>query len=266
MTEASFSEPQFIDIDGARLEYLRIAARKPGLPPLLFLHEGLGSVAMWRDFPAKVAEATGAEVVVYSRRGYGRSVPLAAPNTVDYMHDEARQVLPKLLHQLGLERPVLIGHSDGGSIAAIYAGSRVAPLAGLILMAPHVFVEDITIASIAAARVAYETTDLGKRLGRYHADADHSFWGWNDIWLLPAFREWNIEAFVPKVECPILVIQGRDDEYGTPAQVDSIARLAQAPCEIALLPDCRHSPHRDQPERTLGLIAGFVARAAKAGG
>jgi pimeloyl-ACP methyl ester carboxylesterase len=266
MTEASSSESQFIEIDGVRLEFIRIPAAKLGLPPLVFLHEGLGSVAMWRDFPAKVAEATGAEVIVYSRRGYGQSDKLAAANTVDYMHDEARQVLPRLLKQLGLERPVLIGHSDGGSIALIFAGSKIAPLSGLILMAPHVFVEDITVASIAAAKVAYETTDLGKRLGRYHADADHSFWGWNDIWLLPAFRDWNVEEFVPRVECPILVIQGRDDEYGTPAQVDSIERLARAPCEIALLADCRHSPHRDQPARTLELIAGFVARVATSAG
>jgi pimeloyl-ACP methyl ester carboxylesterase len=265
MTEASSSQSRFVDIDGVRLEYLRIPATESGLPPLVFLHEGLGSVAMWRDFPAKVAAAIGAEVVVYSRRGYGQSAPLAAANTVDYMHDEARQVLPKLLKQLGLERPILIGHSDGGSISLIYAGGKTAPLSGLILMAPHVFVEDITVASIAAAKMAYETTDLGKRLGRYHADADHSFWGWNDIWLLPAFRDWNIEAFVPKVTCPILVIQGRDDEYGTPAQVQSIERLATAPCEIALLPDCRHSPHRDQPDRTLELIAGFVTRAAPSG-
>ena len=254
------NESQFITIDGVRLEYLRIAASKPGLPPLVLLHEGLGSVALWRDFPQLLAEATGAEVVAYSRRGYGRSDKLAAPNTVDYMHDEARIVLPELLQQLKLERPVLIGHSDGGSIALVYAGSTFAPLSGLILMAPHVFVEDITITSIAAAKVAYETTDLATRLGRYHDDVDHSFWRWIDIWLLPAFRDWNIEEFVPKVTCPILVIQGRDDEYGTPAQLDSIKRRATAPVEIALLPDCRHSPHRDQPAQTLALITDFVAK------
>ena len=254
------TESRFIDIHGVKLEYLRIAATRPGRPPLVILHEGLGSVALWRDFPRRLAETTGAEVVVYSRRGYGRSDKLAAPNTVDYMHDEARDVLPELLSRLALDRPVLIGHSDGGSIALIFAGSHIAPLSGLVLMAPHVFVEDITIASIAAAKVAYETTDLGQRLGRYHEDVDHSFWGWNDIWLLPAFRQWNIEEFVPAVDCPILVIQGRDDEYGTPAQLKSIKRLATVPSEIALLPDCRHSPHRDQPARTLELIADFIAR------
>lgn len=254
------TELRFIDIHGVKLEYLHIAATRPGRPPLVLLHEGLGSVALWRDFPQRLAETTGAEVVVYSRRGYGRSDKLAGPNTVGYMHDEAREVLPELLNRLALDRPVLIGHSDGGSIALIFAGSHIAPLSGLVLMAPHVFVEDITIASIAAAKVAYETTDLGQRLGRYHEDVDHSFWGWNDIWLLPAFRQWNIEEFVPAVDCPILVIQGRDDEYGTPAQLESIKRLATVPVEIALLPDCRHSPHRDQPARTLELIADFIAR------
>jgi pimeloyl-ACP methyl ester carboxylesterase len=253
------SESRFITIHGARLEYVRIPAGKPGRPPLVLLHEGLGSVALWRDFPQQLADATGAEVVVYSRRGYGRSDKLATPNTVDYMHDEARLVLPEFLKQLQLDRPVLIGHSDGGSIAVIYAGSQMAPLSGLVLMAAHVYVEDITISAIAAAKVAYETSDLGKRLGRYHDDVDHSFWSWNDIWLLPAFRDWNIEEFVPKIACPILVIQGRDDEYGTPAQLDSIKRRATAPVEIALLPDCRHSPYRDQPAQTLALVADFVA-------
>lgn len=249
----------FLTIDGVRLEYRRLLATRPGLPPLVLLHEGLGSVAMWRDFPARVAAATGAETIVYSRRGYGRSDRLAGPRAVDYMHVEAREVLPALLRALGVERPVLVGHSDGGSIALIHAGSGHAT-SGLILMAPHVFVEDITVASIAAAKETYRTTDLGKRLGRYHDDADHVFWGWNDIWLLPAFRQWNIERFVLPIVAPMLVIQGADDEYGTAAQLDAIARLATSPCETVLLPNCRHSPHRDQPEPTLALIAGFLER------
>lgn len=251
------SSPEFVTIDGVRLEYQRFPARKPGMAPLVFLHEGLGSVAMWRDFPARVAAATGAETIVYSRRGYGRSDRLAGPRAVDYMHVEAREVLPALLRALGIEKPILVGHSDGGSIALIHAGSGHAT-SGLVLMAPHVFVEDVTVASIAAAKDTYRTTDLGKRLGRYHDDADHVFWGWNDIWLLPAFRQWNIESFVPPIAAPMLVIQGEDDEYGSAAQFEAIARLAQAPCETLLLPACRHSPHRDQPERTLELIAGFV--------
>jgi pimeloyl-ACP methyl ester carboxylesterase len=216
---------------------------------------------MWRDFPAQVAGATGAETIVYSRRGYGRSDRLAGPRTVDYMHIEAREVLPELLRTLGVARPLLVGHSDGGSIALIYAGSGHAT-AGLVLMAPHVFVEDVTVSSIAAAKDIYRTTDLARRLGRYHDDPDHTFWGWNDIWLLPTFRAWNIEAVVPAIAAPMLVIQGADDEYGTPAQVQAIARLASAPCQTVLLPDCRHSPHRDQPERTLDLVADFVRNAA----
>lgn len=248
---------QFIDIDGAPLEYARI----PGgiAPPLVLLHEGLGSVAMWRDFPAKVAAATGAETVVYSRRGYGRSAQLPRPRTVDYMHHEARVVLPQLVAALGLGRPILVGHSDGASIALIAAGSGF-PAAGLVLMAPHVFVEDVTVAAIGAAKDAYRTTDLPQRLGRYHDDADHAFWGWNDIWLDPAFRTWNIEALVPEVDAPMLLIQGEGDEYGTAAQIHAIQGQARSDCEAVLLPNCAHSPQRDQPDRTLQLIGDFVAR------
>jgi pimeloyl-ACP methyl ester carboxylesterase len=253
----------FVEVGGVRLEYQRIPAARPGRPPVVLLHEGLGSVAMWRDFPARVAQATGAETIVYSRRGHGRSDRLAGPRQVDYMHIEAREVLPGVLQALGVERPVLLGHSDGGSIALIYAGSGH-PTAGLVLMAPHVFVEDVTVASIAAAKETYRTTDLPKRLGRYHDDPDHVFWGWNDIWLLPAFRQWNIEAVVPPIAAPMLVIQGADDEYGTSAQLDAIARLARSLCEPVLLSDCKHSPHRDQPERTLQLVTAFVQKAANA--
>jgi pimeloyl-ACP methyl ester carboxylesterase len=252
----------FIDIDGAKLEYTRIPG---GIPPaLVFLHEGLGSVAMWRDFPAKVAAATGAEVVVYSRQGYGRSAKVAGPRDVDYMHREAQIVLPKLISGLGLGRPVLVGHSDGASIALIAAGSGVAA-AGVVAMAPHVFVEDVTVASIAAAKDAYRTTDLAQRLGRYHNDPDHAFWGWNDIWLNPAFRTWSIEPLMRNIEAPLLLIQGADDEYGTPAQLDAIRRLTHTDYEAVLLASCGHSPQRDQPERTLRLIRDFVERVRKMG-
>jgi pimeloyl-ACP methyl ester carboxylesterase len=253
----------FVEVGGASLEYLRLPAARQGVAPLVFLHEGLGSVAMWRDFPARVAAATGAESIVYSRRGYGKSARLEAPREVDYMHVEAEEVLPVLLQKLDLEKPILIGHSDGASIALIYAGSKLAPVAGLVLMAPHVFVEDLTVASIEAARDAYRNTDLPKRLGRYHDDADHAFRGWNDIWLAPEFLDWNIEGFVRDVTAPMLLIQGIDDEYGTAEQLASIRRLAKAPYEVALLPDCGHSPHRDQTEHTLNLIAGFVSRVGK---
>lgn len=252
----------FIDIDGVRLEVLRIAARTPTMPPLVFLHEGLGSVAMWRDFPARVAAATGAETIVYSRRGYGRSAKLERPRAVAYMDEEGRVVLPRLLERLGIDRPILIGHSDGASIALIYAGAGL-PAAGLVLMAPHVFVEDVTVAAIAAAGEAYRATDLPKRLGRYHDDPDGAFWAWNDVWLKPEFRDWNIEARVPRIKAPMLLIQGEQDEYGTPEQVEAIQRLAAAPCELALLQDCGHSPQRDQPERTIKLIAKFVATAGR---
>ncbi len=250
---------ELIDIDGGAIEVARIPAAAHGRPSLVLLHEGLGSVAMWRDFPAQVAAATGAETVVYSRHGYGRSARVTAKRPVDYMHREACTVLPQLLAKLGIKRPVLIGHSDGASIALIYGGSGL-PAAGLILMAPHVFVEDVTVKSIAAAGEAYKTTDLPKRLARYHDDPDGAFRGWNDIWLDPAFRSWNIEALVPDVRVPMLLIQGADDEYGTPAQVERIRAAARAPCELALLPKCDHSPQRDQPAQTLQLITTFVAR------
>ncbi len=252
----------FADIDGVRLEYERIEARNTNVPPLVFLHEGLGSVAMWRDFPARVAASTGAETIVYSRRSYGRSAKLERPRAVDYMHGEGCSVLPHLLEQLGVENPVLIGHSDGASIALLYAGARL-PTAGLVLMAPHVFVEDVTVSSIAAAREAYRTTDLPKRLSRYHDDPDGAFWGWNDIWLDPKFRSWNIEACVPDITAPMLLIQGKDDEYGTAAQVETIRRLAKVPCDVVLLPDCGHSPQRDQPERTIELITQFTRRVSR---
>jgi pimeloyl-ACP methyl ester carboxylesterase len=251
----------YVEVGDARLEYKRLPATKPGLPPVVLLHEGLGSIAMWRDFPERVAAATGAETIVYSRRGYGRSTPLAGKRDVDYMHIEAREILPKVLERLSIEKPVLLGHSDGGSIALIHAASGHAT-SGLIVMAPHIFVEELTVTSIEQAKETYKTTDLGQRLGRYHADADHTFWGWNDIWLNPAFKAWNIEALVPRITVPILAIQGEDDEYGTRDQVDGIKRLAQAPCEVVLLPACRHSPHRDQPDATLGLVSRFLARTA----
>jgi pimeloyl-ACP methyl ester carboxylesterase len=248
-------ESSFVDLGDGRIEYVRIVGTGP---QLVLLHEGLGSVAMWRDFPAALATATGAEVIVYSRYSYGCSSPLKRPRKVDYMAGEARDVLPAFLKALGIERPILLGHSDGASIALIYAGSGL-PSAGVVVMAPHVFVEDVTIASIAAAKDAYLKTDLPQRLGRYHDSADGAFWGWNDIWLDPAFRSWNIEALLPSITVPILAIQGEGDEYGTAAQVDAVRRSAKAPCEIVLLPDCRHSPHRDQPQKTIALIKRFIA-------
>jgi pimeloyl-ACP methyl ester carboxylesterase len=252
----------FVAIDGVRLEYAWfepvLAGNAAAAPPIVMLHEGLGSLAMWRDFPRLVADATRARVLVYSRRGYGQSDPLPGPRKVDYMHGEAQDVLPKLLRALDIRRPLLVGHSDGASIAIIHAGSGN-DVAGLVLMAPHVFVEDLTVDSIAAIKEVWKTSDMGNRLGRYHRDAEHTFWGWNDIWLLPEFKQWNIEAFVPRITVPMLVIQGLDDEYGTSAQCEAIKARAKAPCALLMLENCKHSPHRDQPDRTLQAISRFHA-------
>ena len=245
-------------VNRRRLEYQWIGATTRAAPVLVFLHEGLGSVALWRDFPARVAAATGCAALIYSRYGYGGSEKLAGPRGVGYMHEEALETLPALLAELGIAEPLLIGHSDGASIALIHAGARRWNLRGLVLEAPHVFVEDVTVTSIAAAKEAWRTTDLRQRLARYHDDVDGAFTGWNDIWLHPDFRAWNIEETLPRIDCPVLVIQGADDEYGTPAQLDAIERQVSGPVELLLLSDCKHSPHRDQPEATLAAIVRFV--------
>lgn len=229
---------------------------------LVMLHEGLGSVSMWRDFPRALAERTRCRVLAYSRHGYGQSARLQGPRAVSYMHDEALIVLPELLGKLGIERPILFGHSDGGSIALIHASAH--PVAGVVALAPHVFVEDLSVESIAAAKVAYETTNLREKLARYHADVDGVFRGWNDIWLHPDFRDWNIESYLPAIRSPVLVIQGVDDEYGTEEQMFRIQRQA-ADVEIVHLPDCGHSPHRDQPERVLESVADWIERHSAAG-
>jgi pimeloyl-ACP methyl ester carboxylesterase len=249
----------FLTAGGHRLEYERIDGRS-GAPTLILLHEGLGSIALWRDFPAKLAQATDCPAVVYSRYGYGRSDALTGPHHVDYMHREALDVLPELRDQLGLNDAILVGHSDGASIALIHAGSGRWPVRAIVLEAPHVFVEDVSIASIAAARAAYETTDLRQRLARYHADVDSAFRGWNDIWLDPNFRTWTIEDALPGVRCPVLAIQGADDEYGTLAQLDAIERGIAGPFERLVLPQCKHSPHRDQEDAVLAAMAAFVAQ------
>jgi pimeloyl-ACP methyl ester carboxylesterase len=221
------------------------------------LHEGLGSVSHWREFPDRVAAATGSEVFVYSRYGHGRSSPLEEPRGVFYMHVEAELVLAGLLEQSRIQRPVLLGHSDGASIAILYAARFPNSVAGLILEAPHVFVEERTVESIAQAKVAYGATDLPRKLARYHEDADRTFWGWNDIWLDPRFRSWNIESCLESITCPVLVIQGADDEYGTVKQIEAIQSRIPA-TEVALFTDCKHAPHRDQPELTLQRTIGFM--------
>ncbi len=255
----SASSPSaFLDVCGRSLEYRRIAAAAGG-PTLVFLHEGLGSISQWRDFPERIVEDTGLPALVYARYGHGQSALLQQPHGVDFMHREALESLPELLRALRIERPILIGHSDGASIALIHAGSGH-PLRGLVAMAPHVFVEDISIESIVAAKQAFETTDLRDKLARHHRDAAKTFYGWNDVWLAPAFRGWNIERFLPGINCPVLAIQGLEDEYGTMAQVDAIARQAGTAVEVLKLEQCGHSPQRDQPEKTAEAIVGFVKR------
>jgi pimeloyl-ACP methyl ester carboxylesterase len=250
------AESLFVAVQGRKLEVQRVAG---SARTLVFLHEGLGSVAMWRDFPRKAAAATGCAAVIYSRYGYGRSDVFREPRGVDYMHVEALEVLPELLARLEVPEPILVGHSDGGSIALIHAATH-RDVRGLVLMAPHVFVEDISVRSIAEAKTAFERTDLPQKLGRYHADAAKTFWGWNDIWLHPDFRGWNIEEYLPRVRCPVLAIQGFEDEYGTMAQLEAIARQTGGPIELLRLTDCRHSPHRDQPEAVIEAMSRFIDR------
>ena len=249
--------PQTFLAAGHRLEVQRLPGRHPHAPELVFLHEGLGSISLWKDFPTRIAAATGCPVTIYSRYGSGNSDVLTAARQVTFMHDEARHALADLLRQLAIENPILVGHSDGASIALIYAAVHD-QVRALVLMAPHVFVEDLTIASIAAAKIKFETTDLPARLARHHQDPARTFWGWNDIWLHPDFRSWNIEEFLPRITCPILAIQGLEDEYGTMAQVEAIARQARGPVEILKLSNCHHSPHRDQADAVVKAITRFV--------
>ena len=244
-------------VDGKRLETLRIDPARPDRLTIVMLHEGLGSVAMWKDFPQQLAARTGCGVLVYSRYGHGASGRLTAKRAVEFMHHEGEVVLPELLHRLGIARPILLGHSDGGSIALIFAGKYPDAPRALVLEAPHVFVEDLSVASIANTKVVYQTTELRRKLARYHHHVDEIFWGWNDIWLDPRFRSWNIESYLPAIRCPILCIQGEEDEYGTIAQVLAIQARVRG-TELLMLPNCRHSPHRDQPEATLARIAEFV--------
>ncbi len=256
------NEAGVVRVADADLEYRMIGPAPDAAPTIVLLHEGLGCVALWKDFPDRLAAATGIGVFVYSRRGYGRSSPYETPWPLTYMHDEAREVLPALLDAIGFREGVLFGHSDGASIAAIYAGAvRDHRLRGLVLMAPHFFTEDPGIASIAEAKAAYETTDLRDRLAMHHGDnVDCAFWGWNGAWLEPGFRQWDIREFLPQIEVPVLVIQGQDDQYGTAGQIAAARDKCAGRVSVAHLPDCRHSPHRDQPDKTLDAAATFILR------
>lgn len=247
-------------VDGVRLEALRYPAREPGLPTLVFLHEGLGCVSLWRDFPQRLCAATGCGGLLYSRRGYGGSDPCDLPRPLDYMACEAIEVLPRVLDEAGVGPHLLIGHSDGGSIALIYAGSEYrGDLRALVTLAPHVICEQLSVDSIARAQEAFEEGELRARLQKYHGDnVDCAFRGWNRAWLDPAFRDWDITSYLPGISVPQLVIQGLDDEYGSIMQPGLIKKHSSGPVELQLLPQCGHSPCRDQPEQSLALMAGFI--------
>jgi pimeloyl-ACP methyl ester carboxylesterase len=231
-------------------------------PPLVFLHEGLGSIELWRSFPDDVSRAVGRPTtLVYSRPGYGRSSPASRPWPVSYMEREALDVLPAVLAGLDLTRPLLVGHSDGGSIALIYAGAGH-PVAGLVLLAPHVFVEARSVAGIAAAGQAYDATDLRRRLERYHDDVDNLFRGWNDVWLAPGFRDWNIEGLLAGIDEPVLAIQGEADEYGTLAQLDAIEAGVRGQFERLVVPGGGHALHTGDARRVVDAVAAFYRRLA----
>lgn len=269
----SHPTPSKISIHGIDLEYTHHRPQAPHHSPhtLVFLHEGLGSVALWRDWPAQLCQRLGCAGLVYSRQGYGQSAPVpdvrGPSRTIgephqrqgrllpDYLHREALEVLPALLHTLGLERPVLLGHSDGGSIALIHA-SRF-EVAACVVMAPHVMVEDLSIEAITAAQHAFEHGPLRQRLAPFHADVDNAFWQWNDVWLSEAFRRFDIRPELHTIQAPVLAIQGENDPYGTMAQIDDIAS-ALAQTQLLKLPQCGHSPHRDQPEVVAQAIADFL--------
>lgn len=250
-----------IEIQGCDLEYQWLGPPpSTSAPTLVFLHEGLGCVQMWRNFPEQLAGATGLGALNYSRAGYGGSNPASLPRRTDYMHNEAQQVLPEVLDAFGIQSAILVGHSDGGSISLIHAGSEVgARIKALILLAPHVFVELLTITSIREAAKLYCSTDLPERLARYHGDSvDQTFWGWNDIWLDADFRQWNIEHFLPKITAPVLMLQGDQDQYGTEAQLQAVESGVRGPCRRDIFVDCGHTVYRDQPDVTLAACCRFL--------
>ncbi len=249
-------------IGAADLEILDIPATHTGRPDLLLLHEGLGSVSMWRDFPHELAQATRCRCVAYSREGFGKSSARTRPFTPAFMHEEASEVLPRLREALAIERPVLVGHSTGASMALIHAGADRWPVAAVVAMAPLAFVEESNLASIREARTLYETTRWREKLARHHDDVDAAFYGWNGIWLDPAFREWNIAADLAGIRCSVLAILGDGDQYSSRAQLDCIAEKAvrAAALESLLLADCGHAPHRDQPAAVLEAVGNLLDR------
>jgi len=249
----------FLSIGAADLEYRMIGPSPADAPTIVMLHEGLGSAGLWGDFPERLQAATGAGIFLYSRAGYGASTPTKLPRPVDYMHNEARDVLPKLLDQIAFRRGLLLGHSDGASIAAIYAGSHQDHrVEGVVMIAPHFIVEDMGVAAIARTKIAYETSSLKEKLARWHKDVDNTFYGWNDAWLNPDFRNWDISEYLAYIRVPVAVVQGVDDEYGTMRQVEIAREECYCPVDVTVVPGAGHAPHREAPGATLDAIQEFA--------
>jgi pimeloyl-ACP methyl ester carboxylesterase len=248
-----------LTIGASDLEYRMIGPQPAEAPTIVMLHEGLGSAGLWGDFPDQLQAATSAGVFAYSRAGYGASTPVKLPRPIDYMHVEALEVLPKLLDQIGFRRGLLLGHSDGASIAAIYAGGagdhRVR---GVVMIAPHFIVEDISVSSIAGIKQAYETTNLRSKLARWHSDVDNAFYGWNGAWLDQKFRDWDISEYLAYIRVPVVILQGADDQYGTIRQIEIAQQECYCPVDVTIIPGAGHSPHREAPETTLNAILEFA--------
>lgn len=250
-----------LSINGSDLEYRMIGPAPEAAPTIVMLHEGLGAAKLWGDFPDKLAAATGCGVFVYSRAGYGASSPVTLPRKPDYMHVEALEVLPKLLNAIGFRRGLLLGHSDGASIAAIYAGGiQDHRVRGVALIAPHFIVEDVGLASIAATKTVYEQGDLKTKLARWHNDVDSTFYGWNDAWLDPVFRDWDISEYLAYIRVPVAIVQGIDDQYGTMRQIEIAQEECYCPVDVTMVAGAGHSPHREAPEVTLAAVSEFVNR------
>lgn len=261
MTHLDWSNPANVPlvVDGVTLEYACYGPTPDQVPTIVMLHEGLGCLALWRDFPQQVAKATGMGVFVYSRQGYGQSDPVELPRPLDFMTREAKEVLPQILDQMGFQHGILLGHSDGATISAIYAGSvQDHRVRGLILMSPHFFTEPDGLAEIAKSTEAFETGGLREKMQKYHRDADGAFYGWNRVWLDPDFEDWNVAEVIDFLRIPTLAVQGRDDQYGTLAQIQEIDVRSYAPVDIAILDDCKHAPHQEQTTQTLAAIADFA--------
>jgi pimeloyl-ACP methyl ester carboxylesterase len=247
-------------VTGGMVEHAWFGPSPNEAPTIVLLHEGLGSVTLWRDLPNRLAEATGCCVFAYSRFGYGYSEPAPLPWPMTYMHHEAQVVLPDVLRAVEIKHPVLVGHSDGGSIAAIYAGSPAASIRGLVTIAAHFTVEDVNIAAIRAIKTDYDTGTLRQRLSRHHRNVDNAFRGWNDAWLDPRFRDFDITSFLPQIQVPILALQGTDDPYGTAEQLRIFEANARAPITTQLIPGAQHAPHLEAKDATVAAIASFIAK------